>query len=461
MKLYGSSNRLEIRHYNSGIYVIDTDIYKLEQGELSMFMEAPAGRKFFSWGYYDDNTVTLGNDDYSLGGDVYDLNTNTIIHSYKYFTDKVHGDYRTTPVVKNDGQDVDYSLLTFKDSSPIKVGSVYFGDGYLLTFDIEDTSLLDSLCTMRCLTPDLTPIWEWSGEDYPIYCRGDDDRFPNVFDMGDHIIFAGCSLLFSLDKATGAERWCYQSGNCFFDMHRITDSLIIYLGKKHLHLIAPQTGKELNTIELPEDAGKLKAEYDGEYIYCFINPDTNMDTTITPHIRVYDAQSLDLINQLEMPDPYCFNGVEAPHLVDDVLYIPLNIPGIPSHALLTLTKDEVLGKIPAVLEREPRPKTEVHCIKNPDDSDHYEIDIQGDRSDWVFRYAVLDALDVVARYATSPVLPPEHNEDFNGLIKIRICGIPESERTDTFLERLARQVTKKAEDSYRSAGIHAIRAECE
>lgn len=53
-------------------------------------------------------------------------------------------------------------------------------------------------------------------------------------------------------------------------------------------------------------------------------------------------------------------------------------------------------------------------------------------------------MDVVAKYGSAPVPSPDLNQDFNGLIKIRIGGLAEEDRTDEFLERLAFQVARSA-----------------
>jgi hypothetical protein len=153
--------------------------------------------------------------------------------------------------------------------------------------------------------------------------------------------------------------------------------------------------------------------------------------------------------------------LEVPHLIDGVLYASLNCATCTYNALMILTKDELLGKTPLTIEYEARPETEVECVKNLDDSDHYVVTVIGDKPDWVFRYAGVAAMDVVAKYGTAPVPSPELNQDFNGLIKIRVGGLTEEECTDEFLERLAFQVNKSAKDQYHTAGIHKIRAECE
>src|SRR5690606_41461202 len=95
------------------------------------------------------------------------------------------------------------------------------------------------------------------------------------------------------------------------------------------------------------------------------------------------------------------------------------------------------------------------------DADHYVVALTGHRLEWVFPYGGVAAMDVVAKYGSAPVPSPELNHDFNGLIKIRIGGLAEEDRTDEFLERLAFQVAKSSADRHHRAGIHKIRAECE
>jgi outer membrane protein assembly factor BamB len=301
----------------------------------------------------------------------------------------------------------------------------------------------------------LKELWSVSSNK-AYFCKpSGDERFYRAYDFDDSIVFSDGDWIVKLDKRTGEEFWCFKPGNSrgFDAYHLVKHDLILFMGLSTVYLLNPDNGEVINQIDFSKTYNYLAAEYDGEYIYIFLND--------SPQILVYDKTGSTLINRIDIPEPYQFMTSEVPHLVDGVLYASLNCATRTYNALMTLTKDELLGNTPLNIEYEARPETTVECVKNPDDSDHYVVTVTGDRADWVFRYAGVAAMDVVAKYGSAAVPSPELNQDFNGLIKIRIGGLAEEDRTDEFLERLAFQVARSAVDQFHGAGIHNIRAECE
>ncbi|WP_370315304.1 hypothetical protein [Thalassolituus sp.] len=305
---------------------------------------------------------------------------------------------------------------------------------------------------------DLNQLWSITGDRrygfYPVR----DSRYYRAYEFDESALFTHGRWIVRLDKYTGKEIWCFEPENAgrYTPYHLVKNDLILFMGLSTVYLLNPDNGDVINHIDFEKTHNYLAAEYDGEYIYIFLND--------TPQILVYDKTGSTLINRIEIPEPYQFMALEVPHLVDGVLYASLNCATRTYNALMKVTRDELLGKAPLTIEYEKRPDTKVECVKNPDDSDHYVVTVisdPGDRADWVFRYAGVAAMDVVAKYGSAPVPSPDLNQDFNGLIKIRIGGLPAEERTDDFLERLAFQVTKSAVDQHHRAGIHKIRAECE
>ena len=305
---------------------------------------------------------------------------------------------------------------------------------------------------------DLNELWSITGDRrygfYPVR----DSRYYRTYDLDDTVLFTDGDWIVRLDKYTGKEIWCFEPENAgrYTPFHLVKNDLILFMGLSTVYLLNPDNGDVINQIDFEKTHNYLAAEYDGEYIYIFLND--------TPQILVYDKTGSTLINRIEIPEPYQFMALDVPHLVDGVLYASLNCATRTYNALMTVTRDELLGKAPLTIEYEKRPDTKVECVKNPDDSDHYVVTVNsdpGERADWVFRYAGVAAMDVVAKYGSAPVPSPDLNQDFNGLIKIRIGGLPAEERTDDFLERLAFQVTKSAADQHHRAGIHKVRAECE
>ena len=305
---------------------------------------------------------------------------------------------------------------------------------------------------------DFNELWSITGDRRYAFYPINDSRYYRTYDLDDTVLFTNGDWIVLLDKYTGNEIWCFEPENAgrYTPYHLVKNDLILFMGLSTVYLLNPDSGDVINQIDFENTHNYLAAEYDGEYIYIFLND--------TPQILVYDKTGSSLIYRIEIPEPYQFMALDVPHLVDGVLYASLNCATRTYNALMTVTKDELLGKAPPTIEYEKRPETKVECVKNPDDSDHYVVNVNsdpGDRADWVFRYAGVAAMDVVAKYGSAPVPSPDLNQDFNGLIKIRIGGLPAEERTDDFLERLAFQVTKSAVDQHHRAGIHKIRAECE
>lgn len=305
---------------------------------------------------------------------------------------------------------------------------------------------------------DLNELWSITGNRWHAFNSVRDSRYYRAYEFDESVLFTHGRWVVRLDKYTGKEIWCFEPENAgrYTPYHLVKNDLILFMGLSTVYLLNPDNGDVINQIDFEKTHNYLAAEYDGEYIYIFLND--------TPQILVYDKTGSTLINRIEIPEPYQFMALEVPHLVDGVLYASLNCATRTYNALMTVMKDELLGKAPLTIEYEKRPDTQVECVKNLDDSDHYVVTVNsdpGDRADWVFRYAGVAAMDVVAKYGSAPVPSPDLNQDFNGLIKIRIGGLPAEERTDDFLERLAFQVTKSAADQHHRAGIHKIRAECE
>jgi hypothetical protein len=238
------------------------------------------------------------------------------------------------------------------------------------------------------------------------------------------------------------------------DHHLIREDLIVVIGKQTLRLLDPLTGTEINRIALPEGGWKTNVVFDGEYLYVF--------TTYDPHIRVYDKTGSTLVNQvLAVPEPYQFNPLDVPTVLDDQFYISLNCYSKPQDALLVVSKAELLGQVEPTLVYEDKPEIDVQCIKAPDDSDYYQVTVRGDDVDFLYRHAGVTALDIVGEYGQGPVENPNRNEDFNGLIKIQLAGIAPEHRNNQDLERLAYQVQRAAKDRYFGAGANGIQAECE
>lgn len=348
-----------------------------------------------------------------------------------------------------------------------------YGNGYRLTVGTRDMAcptapfiLKDVICVsnwpkrkepdvITAYDYDLNELWSITDDRRYAYYPEWDSRYYRAYEFDESVVFTDGGWVVRLDKRTGKEIWCFKvDGSRGLRAYNLVKSdLILFMGLSTVYLLNPYNGVVINQIDLAEKRNYLAAEYDGEYIYIFIND--------SPQILVYDKTGSTLINRIDIPEPYQFMALEVPHLVDGVLYASLNCATRTYNALMTLTKDELLGKTPLTIEYEARPETEVECVKNSDDSDHYVVTVTGDKPDWVFRYAGVAAMDVVAKYGTAPVPSPELNQDFNGLIKIRIGGLPEEGRTDEFLERLAFQIGKSAADQHHRAGIHKIRAECE
>jgi len=459
MNVAGFISEISVRLHESQVYIYSGDIYMA--GSLDIGIVIPSDRYLFGWNPYCSGRYLLGflSEDRG-GGDIYSIETNEWIDSFHKFQLDSFDDFSFLPVIENG--DCVYHVMSSTDRPSIAITSAPFrGDGYLLTC-FKDRSggrrasrKRNTEITFRTL--DLNVVWRNSDYQWVLYRPDGDQRFSHIYDLNSLLCIDGGDVIFSLDKSNGKEIWNFSGENSRIRSNNlIKNDLILFMGLSTVYLLNPDNGDVINHIDFEKTHNYLAAEYDGEYIYIFLND--------TPQILVYDKTGTRLINRIEIPEPYQFMALDVPHLVDGVLYASLNCATRTYNALMTVTKDELLGKAPLTIEYEKRPDTQVECVKNPDDSDHYVVTVNsdpGDRADWVFRYAGVAAMDVVAKYGSAPVPSPDLNQDFNGLIKIRIGGLPAEERTDDFLERLAFQVTKSAVDQHHRAGIHKIRAECE
>ncbi|GAA3571101.1 hypothetical protein GCM10022265_20590 [Marinobacter xestospongiae] len=309
---------------------------------------------------------------------------------------------------------------------------------------------------MSCMDLEFNVLWE--NEDYKYVMHSPSRLDYSGFKcIGNTFIFVAgtrSNQIVALNRSTGIEVWSYQVDESCADHHLIREDLIVVIGKKTLRLLDPLTGKEINRISLPEEGFASNVVFDGEYLYVF--------TTYDPTIRVYNKTGDTLAHQLlAVPEPYQFNPLDVPTLLDETFYISLNCASKPKDALLVVSKAELLGQMEPTLEYEEKPAIDVQCVKEPDDSEYYDVTVCGDDLDLLYRHAGVAALDIVGEYGKGPDENPNRNEDFNGLIKIKLAGIPVDNRNDKDLERLAYQVERAAKDSYFNAGIRAVRAECE
>jgi hypothetical protein len=450
-------SRVSVNLYREEIYITSGDIYRTESFSIHTVM--PIDRYLFSWNPYSSGNYSLGflASDRS-GGDIYSIESNEWISSFLLFQLDSFANFSMEPILL-EGEYL-YNIMRSSEDSTIEITlPSFWGDNYIVTFykdrsgNFSDRSKRYTEISFRSL--DLNVIWTNSDYKSASYGSSGDQRFSGVYDFNNFICIDNHSVIFALDKSDGKEVWRFApEGARSFDAYNlVSDDLILFVAMKTIYLLNPENGAVLNQIDFSEKYNYLRAEYDGEYIYIFIND--------SPQILVYDKTGSTLINRIDIPEPYQFMGLEVPHLVDGVLYASLNCATRTYNALMTLTKDELLGKALLTIGYEARPDTQIDCIKNPDDSDHYVVTVIGDKPDWVFRYAGVAAMDVVAKHGTAPVPSPDLNQDFNGLIKIRVGGLPDEKRTDEFLERLAFQVCKSAKDQHHRAGIHKIRAECE
>jgi hypothetical protein len=429
------------------IFLLGFDVHKAASSSLEEAIVSGANREVGIWNTYYSNEIWLENTDNKKFDARYAYENGVFIKS-----DVTSKKYKVNGCVVED---------------------LGYGNGYRLTVGCREMAcptapyiLKDVICVsnwpkrkepdvITAYDYDLNELWSISGNRWYAYIPEWNSRYYRAYEFDESALFTHGRWIVKLDKRTGEEFWCFEPGNSrgFDAYHLVKNDLILFMGLSTVYLLNPENGEVINQINLAKTHNYLAAEFDGEYIYIFLND--------SPQILVYDKTGSTLINRIDIPEPYQFMTSEVPHLVDGVLYASLNCATRTYNALMTLTKDELLGNTPLNIEYEARPETTVECVKNPDDSDHYVVTVTGDRADWVFRYAGVAAMDVVAKYGSAAVPSPELNQDFNGLIKIRIGGLAEEDRTDEFLERLAFQVARSAVDQFHGAGIHNIRAECE
>src|SRR5690606_24922603 len=420
------------------VFLLGFDVHKFASSSLEEAIVSGANREVGIWNTYYSNEIWLENTD----NEKFDVR-----YAYEI------GGFSTCDVTPEK-----YEV------NDCVVEDLGYGNGYRLTVGGREKTcptdpfiLKDVICIsnrpgrrepniITAYDYDLNELWSITSDRRYAFYPVRDSRYYRAYEFDESVLFTHGRWIVKLDKRTGEELWCFEPGNTrgFDAYHLVKNDLILFMGLSTVYLLNPDNGEVINQIDFAEKRSYLAAEYDGEYIYIFLNSPSQ--------ILVYDKNGATLINRIEIPEPYQFMGLEVPHLVDGVLYASLNCATRTYNALMTLTKDELLGKTPLNIEYEARPKTNVECVKNPDDSDHYVVTVTGDRADWVFRYAGVAAMDVVAKYGSAPVPSPELNQDFNGLIKIRIGGLAEEDRTDEFLERLAFQVAKSAADQHHRAG---------
>lgn len=437
--------------YGWDFFIESFGLYKYLDGEI---VQLHAARKDFfhhSWNEFDRGTVCYSKDGRAfLDGYAVSIGTGSIVDE-RTFSD-VNLD--RILAIKQESEDFPGSLDGYKflcnDSEYIAESFLTIRDGLIIVESKDDDNSI-----VRRINFTGQEVWKACFKDVE-WLEFPDEAQALISEYSDFIcVFSGFDRqrLYVINREDGKTKWSFKPEGWSNRHHFISDDLIIYAATDALYLLEPETGALINTIELPEEQFRTSAVFDGEHIYVFISRECS--------IRIYDKTAHQLIKTVDLPEPYFWLPTVMPYFDEQNLYVPLNSNEEVHGAVAVIPKAELLNRDSLEVEFEAVPEHNIECIKNEDDSDHYELTIWGGDIDWVLRYAGVLAVDIVARYAHAPEHPETLNEDFNGLIKIYIKDVDNNARDNERLNQLKYYVEKSCEDSYRNAGIHSINIEAE
>jgi len=268
----------------------------------------------------------------------------------------------------------------------------------------------------------------------PFHCNGLLLLATVVEDDEPNLLFRGYkTVLRAFNVDTGEDAWSFEAPG-YVTSHWADGDMASLVVENTVYLIDSQTGELRHQMTPVVSGAKFIVQHDDKFLYC-------LPTGGEP-LSVYSRDGHKVLNRIDIPQPY---GLEFEHhgIAEDKLYLRLGSvkQGTFYHGLAVLDKTELASDRPIAVEYETAPDTQITCIKNLDDSDHYEITVTSDDKHMLRRYGAVAVLDVISRHVyISNVEPEEYNEDFNGRILLKLTGVTIEQQSDDILDMIRARI---------------------
>jgi hypothetical protein len=290
MKLLSYLVGFRVLAADNHIFLLGFDVHKAAYSSLEEAIVSGVNREVGIWNTYYSNEIWLENTD-----------------NEKF---EVRYAYENGGFFKSDVTSEKYSVngCIIEDPGPDKLECLSIG-GREIECSTSPIILKDVICinnrprrrepiTITAYDYDLNELWSITGDRRYAFYPVRDFRYYRAYEFDESVLFTHGRWVVRLDKYTGNEIWCFEPENAgrYTPYHLVKNDLILFMGLSTVYLLNPENGDVLNQIDFPEKHNYLAAEYDGEYIYIFMND--------SPQILVYDKTGSTLINRIDIPEPY-------------------------------------------------------------------------------------------------------------------------------------------------------------
>ena len=298
----------------------------------------------------------------------------------------------------------------------------------------ESDSLIFSRSDMfekaQCFNNKLELVWEQcfehdNDEGYIGSCR------QAFFTSKAYIFYQGLKddqkQIIALDKLTGETLWQHTTSEVITSVSQYQEVTCITVAGKLLQLDS-SNGEIIAEVDSGLAPKKFQAFVrDDDYLYftCYLDH----------QVRIFNANSLELLHVVNIPDPFSTSRLALPVCFDDGLLIRMrardSTHATTTFGVLHISKDEIAKGEPIKLDGEIEPQSAIECIRGDDGFDYYQVTLEDANIDLVERFMEVKVLELAAAYANQPFPAETVNKHFGGTIKIKIDkAVLESKTTE-------------------------------